>query len=66
VNRELIWTPHDVEARYGEKRGKGSTAYKLHLTEMAGEDAPAIITDAAIETVSDWRRESIVARDADW
>ena len=25
VNRELISTPHDVEARYGEKRGKGST-----------------------------------------
>jgi transposase len=45
VNRELISTPHDVEARYGEKRGKGSTGYKLHLTEMAGEDEPAIITD---------------------
>jgi transposase len=48
VNRELISTPHDVEARYGEKRGKGSTGYKLHLTEVASEDEPAIITDVDV------------------
>jgi transposase len=45
VNRELISTPHDVEARYSEKRGKGATGYKLHVTEVASEDEPAIITD---------------------
>jgi len=45
VNRELISTPHDVEARYSEKRGQGSTGYKLHVTEVASEDEPAIITD---------------------
>jgi transposase len=48
VNRELISTPHDVEARYSEKRGKGSTGYKLHLTEVASEDEPAIITDVEV------------------
>jgi len=49
VDREIIVTPHDVDVRYSEKRGEGSTGYKLHLTETAEEDAPALITD--LETV---------------
>ena len=43
--KDLIATPHDPEARYVTKRGKSSTGFKLHLTETATEDAPAIITD---------------------
>ena len=46
---ELIQTPHDVEARYRIKRGVGQTGYTLQITEVAGEAAPAIITDVAIE-----------------
>jgi transposase len=48
VDREMIVTPHDEEARYSEKRGEGSTGYKLHLTETAEEDAPALITDVEV------------------
>jgi transposase len=48
VAREVIQTPHDVEARYGEKNGVGVVGYKLHLTEVAAEDAPALITDVDV------------------
>jgi transposase len=48
VDSEIIVTPHDEEARYSEKRGEGSTGYKLHLTEVAEEEAPALITDVEI------------------
>jgi transposase len=48
VGREIIATPHDVEARYSEKRGIGNTGYKLHLTEVAEEGVPALITDVEV------------------
>jgi len=35
--KEKIQTPHDPEARYSTKRGKGWTGYKVHITETAKE-----------------------------
>jgi transposase len=40
-----INSPHDVDARFGRKRGQGWTGYKAHLTETCEEDAPHLITD---------------------
>jgi transposase len=41
-------TPHDPEARYSKKRGKGWVGYKLQATETADEGMPHLITDIAI------------------
>ena len=46
---ELICTPHDPEARYSEKRGKGWVGYKVHITETVEEDQPRIITNVRTE-----------------
>ena len=46
--KDLIATPHDKEARYTEKREQKITGYKMHLTEVASEEGPAIITDIEI------------------
>ncbi len=46
--RELIDNPHDPQARFATKRNQSWTGYKLHLTETAGEEAPALITDVAV------------------
>lgn len=35
--KEKIQSPHDPEARYSTKRGKGWTGYKVHITEPANE-----------------------------
>ena len=41
---EKIQNPHDVEARYSEKRGEGWVGFKVHLTETCASDMPRIIT----------------------
>jgi transposase len=46
--RDLIENPHDHQARFATKRSQHWTGYKLHLTEMAEEEAPALITDVAV------------------
>ena len=38
-------SPHDPEARYGEKRGQGWEGYKVHLTEVCEAELPHVITD---------------------
>jgi hypothetical protein len=40
-----IQTPHDPDARWAAKRGKGWQGYKAHLTETVSPQAPRIITD---------------------
>jgi transposase len=48
--RELIASPYDTDARYGEKHGKGWRGYKVHLTETVsdpGADDPATRRPAA-------------------
>ncbi len=37
-------SPYEPEARYGEKRGKGWTGYKVHLTETCDDDLPHLLT----------------------
>jgi len=39
-----IDTPYEPEARYGEKRGKGWTGDKVHLTETCDDDLPHLLT----------------------
>jgi transposase len=41
---QQIRTPHEVEARYAEKRGQGWLGYKVHLSETCEADAPRLIT----------------------
>ena len=57
-NGELLWreakdlpragerldSPYDPDARYGNKRSKTWSGYKLHLTETCDEDLPRIVT----------------------
>lgn len=44
---EQIETPHEPEARYGVKRGRGWTGYKVHTTETCDDDRPHLITQVA-------------------
>jgi transposase len=37
--RARIVSPYDLDARYGEKRGKGWLGYKAHYSETAGDPA---------------------------
>ena len=41
---EKIQNPHDIEARYSEKRGDGWVGFKVHLTETCADEMPRIIT----------------------
>jgi transposase len=45
-----ISSPHDIEARYSQKRSTEWTGYKVHLTETCDEDTPHLITD--VETTA--------------
>jgi len=58
---DIIVSPHDPDARYAIKRGKGHTGYKLQLTETAAEDAPAIYTDLDIVGAADYDGASIAS-----
>jgi transposase len=44
---EQIETPHDPEARYGLKRGRGWTGSKVHVTETCDDDQPHLVTQVA-------------------
>ncbi|MBB5784308.1 hypothetical protein HD596_011064 [Nonomuraea jabiensis] len=46
-------SPHDLQARYGVKRGQGWVGYTLHVTETCEADAPRLITDVATGTAAD-------------
>ncbi len=45
---ERVVTPHDPEARYSEKRGRGWEGYKVHFTETCEADRPRLLTDVAV------------------
>ena len=48
--KDIICSPHDLDARWAEKRGKGWVGYRLQVTETADEEnAVQFITD--IDTV---------------
>lgn len=44
---DQIETPHDPEARYELKRGRGWTGYKVHVTETCDDDRPHLVTQVA-------------------
>jgi transposase len=46
----MIYSPYDVEARYGKKRDTEWKGYKVHLTECCDSDLPLVITD--VQTTS--------------
>jgi transposase len=50
-----IRSPHDVEARYSDKRSVAWVGYKAHLTETCDEDQPRLITqvETTVATVPD-------------
>jgi len=57
--KDLVVTPHDPEARWSEKRGKGWVGYRLQVTETAEDEvAQQFITD--IDVVSANRDDSEV------
>ncbi|MBU0494045.1 MAG: IS1182 family transposase [Chloroflexi bacterium] len=43
-----LQSPHDPEARYSEKRGRGWVGDKVQVTETDDEDLPHLITDIAL------------------
>jgi transposase len=46
----MIYSPYDIEARYGKKRDTEWKGYKVHLTECCDPDLPLVITD--VQTTS--------------
>ena len=46
----MIYSPYDVEARYGKKRDTEWKGYKVHLTECCDPDLPLVITE--VQTTS--------------
>lgn len=42
---QRINSPYDPEARYGKKRERAWTGYKVHFTESCAPDLPLLITD---------------------
>jgi transposase len=47
---QMIYSPYDVEARYGKKRDTEWKGYKVHLTECCDPEGPLVITD--VQTTS--------------
>lgn len=45
TGRDVIETPHEVEARWGRKRDKRWLGYKVQVTETCDEDRPHLIVD---------------------
>ena len=58
---ERICTPHDPDARYGEKRGKGWVGYKVEIAETAEADAPNFITEVQVQNAAEPDREALEA-----
>jgi len=45
AGREVIESPHEPEARFGTKRGKHWTGYKVQVSETCDDDTPHLIVD---------------------
>ena len=41
----MIYSPYDLDARFGKKRNVEWKGYKVHLTECCDQDLPLVITD---------------------
>lgn len=56
---ERICTPHDEDVRYVNKQGKEATGYKLHLTEVADQTSPQIITDVEVVSANEYDGKAV-------
>lgn len=56
---EKVCTPHDPDARYGEKRGKGWVGYKVEIAETAEANQPNFITDARVQNAAEPDRAAL-------
>lgn len=45
MGKEVIESPHEPEARYGQKRGKDWLGYKAQVSETCQDDQPHLIID---------------------
>lgn len=53
TGRDVIETPHEVEARWGRKRDKLWLGYKAQVTETCDEGRPRLITDLEVTEATD-------------
>lgn len=65
---ERLDSPYDPDARYGNKRSKTWSGYKLHLTETCDEDLPRLVTRVGTTPahVSDVAQTRKVHEDLHW
>jgi hypothetical protein len=49
---DLIDTPHDLEVRYTNRKGKPWRGYRVHFTEMCEPDYPRLITHVEVTTAT--------------
>jgi transposase len=61
----MIYSPHDVKARYGKKRETEWKGYKVHLTECCDPDLPLVITDVQTTSASATDFEALPSVQAD-
>jgi len=62
---QMIYSPYDVEARYGKKRDTEWKGYKVHLTECCDPDLPLVITDVQTTSASATDFEALPTVQAD-
>jgi transposase len=61
----MIYSPYDVEARYGKKRNTEWKGYKVHLTECCDPELPLVITDVQTTSAATTDFEVLSAVQAD-
>jgi transposase len=62
---QMIYSPYDVEARYGKKRDTEWKGYKVHLTECCDPELPLVITDVQTTSAATTDFEVLAAVQAD-
>jgi transposase len=58
-SKQMIYSPHDVEARWTYKRDTEWQGYKVHLTETIEADAPQLITDVQTAPAPETDKEAL-------
>lgn len=52
AGEDLIDTPHDLEVRYTNRKGKAWRGYCVHFTETCDADSPRLITHVEVTTAT--------------
>lgn len=53
ATKDTIQSPHEPEARYAKKRGKGWQGYKVQVTDTADDDKSHFITDIEVRPANE-------------